>query len=93
MENMNNNSNNHHGNKKGFLKHGLGMMVCCLLPILLVALVPLLGIQGGGIISALAVLACPIGMGIMMFTMSRSNNGGSCHGHSDNKSLQAKDNE
>lgn len=81
MSEMNNKNNNQNREHKGMLKHGIGMMLCCLLPILLVAVVPLLGIKGGAILPLLASLACPLGMLFMMFSMRGSNNrDGSCHG-------------
>lgn len=66
---------------KGMMKHGMGMMLCCLAPVVMIAAIPLLGLRQGGTYSFLASLICPIGMMVMMFSMSRMNGkGGSCHG-------------
>lgn len=73
-----------HGHK-GMMKHGVGMMLCCLAPVLILAAIPLLGLRRGGSLSFLASLICPIGMMVMMFSMSRMNQkdggGASCHGN------------
>ena len=74
--------NGHEGGKKGHkggLKHGLMMILCCLLPILVIAALPLLGF-GGGRLSSLAFLLCPLMHIGMMFMMRRSGHRGSCHG-------------
>ena len=77
-----------HGHK-GMMKHGMGMMLCCLAPILILAAIPLLGLRRGGSLSLLASLICPIGMMVMMYSMSRMNqkDGGSasCHGNGTKK--------
>lgn len=80
MENMNNRNNNDNGGNKGFFKHGLMMMLCCLLPVLLIAGLPLLGIKGGTGLGSLVFLLCPLMHIGMMFMMRGSNKGGSCHG-------------
>jgi len=75
--------NNNENNKKGFLKYGLMMGLCCLLPIILVALLPLFGFKALAL-SGLASLICPIMMISMMFMMGKShkkddgNSGNSC---------------
>lgn len=84
---------NKNGNSKGYmgsLKHGLMMILCCLLPIIIVSGISLLGVKDKGI-SSLAYLICPIGMGIMMFTMMKQDKGGACHG--ENKNNTSKENE
>lgn len=81
--NASDNRDGGHGHK-GMMKHGMGMMLCCLAPIVLLAAIPLLGLRRGGSLSLLASLICPIGMMVMMFSMSKMNqkDGGSasCHG-------------
>lgn len=73
-------------NHGGMMKHGVGMMLCCLAPLAMVAAIPLLGIRQGGTYSFLASLICPIGMMVMMFSMSRMNGkSGSCHGTREEK--------
>ncbi|WZL73992.1 DUF2933 domain-containing protein [Clostridiaceae bacterium 35-E11] len=67
--------------QKGFMKHGLLMMLCCLLPIVVIAGLPLFGIKGG-ILSSLAFLLCPLMHVGMIFMMRKSGGNGSCH---DNK--------
>ncbi|AOT69187.1 hypothetical protein [Geosporobacter ferrireducens] len=72
----------HESNKeghKGGLKHGLMMILCCMLPILVIAALPLLGL-GGGRLSSFAFLLCPLMHIGMMFMMRKSGHGGSCHG-------------
>lgn len=61
--------------KKRLFK-GIGMMgACCLLPIAIIAILPLvsssLGLTGTRIASLLASLICPIMMIIMMVTMTK----------------------
>ncbi len=59
--------------KKGWLKGPLGMAICCGAPLLLVAAISLFGMSLGaiasGALSLAAVLACPLGMWIMMRMM------------------------
>jgi hypothetical protein len=51
------------------------MAACCAAPILLLAALPYfggaLGVTGASLLSTLALLACPLGMGWMMWRMSR----------------------
>lgn len=58
---------------KGWLKGTLGMAICCGAPLLLVAAISFFGLSLGaiasGALSLAAVLACPLGMWIMMRTM------------------------
>lgn len=72
---MNCHNNNDGNNKKGFLKHGLMMGLCCLLPTILLALLPLLGSKALAL-SSLSSLLCPIMMIGMMFMMIRSHKKG-----------------
>jgi hypothetical protein len=56
--------------KKGWLKGPLGMTICCGAPLLLIAAVTFFGLSLGAIasgsLSLAAVLACPLGMYLMM---------------------------
>ena len=59
--------------KKSTLKGMLMMVICCAAPILLLAAIPFLGAAfgshaavGSGLLSVVAVLACPVGMFLMM---------------------------
>jgi hypothetical protein len=56
--------------KKGWLKGGLAMIICCAAPLLVLGAVALFGISLGalasGFLSVAALLACPIGMYLMM---------------------------
>lgn len=74
-----NNKENHMQQKKGLLK-GIGMMgACCLLPIIIVSILPLisssLGIAGTRIAYTLSSLICPIMMIGMIFLIGK---GSSC---------------
>ena len=55
---------------KGWLKGALGMAVCCAAPLLLFAAIAFFGLSLGaiasGTLSLVAVLACPVGMFLMM---------------------------
>ena len=59
--------------RKGWLKGPLAMAICCGAPLLLVAAVSLFGLSLGalasGLLSVAAVLACPLGMYLMMRMM------------------------
>lgn len=62
--------------KKGWLKGPLGMAICCGAPLLLVAAVSFFGFSLGalasGALTLAAVLACPVGMYLMMRMMMRN---------------------
>ena len=59
---------------KGWLKGALSMAICCAAPFLLFAAIALFGLSLGaiasGALSVVALLACPIGMFLMMRLMS-----------------------
>ncbi len=61
--------------KKRWLKGPLGLAICCGAPLLLVAAISLFGLSLGaiasGVLSLAAVLACPLGMWIMMRMMMK----------------------
>ena len=64
------------GQRKGWLKGPLGMAICCGAPLLLLLAIPFLGsifgslaALGTGLLSLVAVLACPVGMYLMMRMM------------------------
>ena len=63
--------------KKSTLKGMLMMAICCAAPILLLAAIPFLGAAfgslaavGSGLLSVVALLACPVGMFLMMRMMT-----------------------
>jgi len=60
---------------KGWLKGGLTMAICCAAPLLLIAAVTLFGISLGalasGFLTLAALLACPVGMYLMMRMMNK----------------------
>lgn len=60
---------------KGWLKGGLMMAICCAAPLLLVTAVALVGLSLGaiasGALSVAALLACPVGMFLMMRMMMK----------------------
>ena len=66
------------GEKKWTLKGMLMMAACCALPLLLLAAIPFLGLTfgsyaavGSGLLSIVALLACPVGMFLMMRMMMK----------------------
>ena len=66
------------GEKKWTLKGMLMMAAFCALPLLLLAAIPFLGLTlgsyaavGSGLLSILALLACPVGMFLMMRMMMK----------------------
>jgi len=85
-------NNKHKGHSP--LKH-IGMMgACCLLPIAIVAILPLLQISNLGanrLIAGASSLICPIMMGIMMISMFKNGKDHSCCSH-DKKEELSEDN-
>ena len=61
--------------RKGWLKGTFGMAVCCVAPLLLVAAISFFGLSLGaiasGTLSLVALLACPVGMFLMMRMMMK----------------------
>lgn len=60
---------------KGWVKGALGMAICCGAPLLLFAAVTFFGLSLGalasGAVSIVALLACPVGMFLMMRVMMK----------------------
>ena len=60
---------------KWWLKGTLGMAICCAAPLLLVAAIAFFGLSLGaiasGAVSLVALLACPLGMFLMMRMMMK----------------------
>ena len=60
---------------KGWFKGALGMAICCAAPILLIAAISFFGLSLGaiasGALSLVALLACPVGMFLMMRMMMK----------------------
>ena len=60
---------------KGWLKGTFGMAICCGAPLLLVAAISFFGLSLGaiasGALSLVALLACPVGMFLMMRMMMK----------------------
>jgi hypothetical protein len=60
---------------KGWLKGGLTMAICCAAPLLLAAAIAFFGLSLGaitsGAFSLAALLACPVGMFLMMRMMNK----------------------
>jgi hypothetical protein len=60
---------------KGWLKGAFGMAICCAAPLLLVAGIAFFGLSLGalasGALSLAALLACPVGMFLMMRMMMK----------------------
>lgn len=89
MDNKNS-TNNNCCNKKAKnpngLRHGLMISACCLIPVMIILLLPLLGIKGISL-GSLAFIICPLlHVGMMLFLM-RSRKDHSCHKNSDNNSI------
>jgi hypothetical protein len=65
--------------QKSWLTGPFGMAICCGAPLLLVAAVTLFGISLGGLasgfLSLAALVACPVGMYLMMRMMAKQNAG------------------
>jgi hypothetical protein len=65
--------------QKGWLKGPFGMAISCGTPLLLVAAISLFGLSLGsiasGALSLAAILACPVGMYLMMRMMTKQNAG------------------
>jgi hypothetical protein len=63
---------------KGWLKGAMGMAVCCAAPLLLFAAIPFFGLSLGaiasGALSLVVLLACPVGMFLMMRMMMKNKN-------------------
>ena len=61
--------------EKGWLKGPLGMAICCGAPLLLIAVISFFGFSLGaiasGALSVVALLACPVGMFLMMRMMMK----------------------
>lgn len=64
--------------KQGWLKGPLGMAICCGAPLLLLLAIPFFGAAfgslaavGTGLLTIVAVLACPVGMYLMMRMMNK----------------------
>lgn len=58
---------------KGHKFHGILMLLCCLVPIVLITVLPSLNLQNSSVknvLSILLVLACPLGHLVMMKFMS-----------------------
>jgi hypothetical protein len=65
--------------QKSWLTGPFGMAICCAAPLLLVAAVTLFGISLGalasGFLSLAVLVACPVGMYLMMRMMAKQNAG------------------
>ena len=61
--------------RKSWVKGALGMAICCAAPLLLVAAFAFFGLSLGaiasGAVSLVALLACPVGMYLMMRMMMK----------------------
>ncbi len=68
------NDNETSNHKSSFLKHAIHMVICCGLPILILALIPFavkLSPALGGVLGLIAPFICPLMMGGMLFSMFR----------------------
>jgi len=62
--------------KSSLLKHSLHMILCCVLPILIIALIPFVVKFSpvlGGVMGLIAPFICPLMMGGMIISMFRGN--------------------
>lgn len=75
--NMSCHGNHDGGHKKGL--HGILMLLCCLLPILLIVGLPVLGVKGSSLSFLAILLLCPLMHVGMMFMMGKSGKDGDCH--------------
>ena len=68
---------------QGWLTGPLGMAICCGVPVLVLLAISLFGLSLGaiasGAISLAAILACPVGMYLMMRIMNKKQQGRGCH--------------
>lgn len=74
--------NNDHSNGMG--KHMLIMLVCCLVPLALIAAVGVFGLSLGplnGLVPLAAALMCPLMMIVMMRGMMGEHHSGETHSH------------
>lgn len=96
MQNMNRNNkevnSGKNQNHKGMMKHGLMMMLCCLIPIVIIAGLPLFGIKGG-FLSSLVFLLCPLMHIGMMFMMRKNGQNSSCHGNDKSENIKVENKE
>lgn len=75
--------NNNNEQKKGHnpMKHMLHMVICCGMPLLIIAALPFISRFSTRFSIGLAAIVpfiCPLAMGFMMFTMFRGNKKKSC---------------
>lgn len=87
------NKNNQGNHKHSPLKHMLHMILCCGLPIVILALLPLISkfsVSTGSVIARIVPFICPIMMIGMMFMMRGGNKNSSCcdKTNDDNKSIK-----
>lgn len=92
MENMDKKNHETNQSHKGMMKHGLMMMLCCLIPILIIAGLPLFGIKGG-FLSSLIFLLCPLMHIGMMFMMKKNGHNSSCHDDSKKEYIEVENKE
>jgi uncharacterized membrane-anchored protein len=75
-------------NKHSPLKHILHMVLCCGLPIVIIAILPFIAKfspSGAGILGIIAPFICPVMMGVMMFTMFRGKKRSCCDNTNENR--------